>query len=105
MSDEQRLEMVDALMAWMDTRLRRSEFEQHRGDQLLGAGDARPSEDGPEERRLAQAEQYAEKVYRLALARYVDSRVTTPVAFAAATRAPAEPWPNMPAVAAQTLLS
>ncbi len=104
MSDDKRLAMVDALMAWMDTRVRRSEFEQRRGDQLLGANDDRSYDDALEERRLAQAEQYAENMYRAALADYVEARGHPRPAFTASAPVAVEPWPNMPAAAVQTLL-
>ncbi len=103
MSDDRRLAMVDALMAWMDTRRRRSEFEQRRGDRLLGAND-RSGDDALEERRLAQAEQYAESMYRLALTDYVAERGHPHPEFTAPPHVTIEPWPNIPSATVQALL-
>ncbi len=104
MSDDRRLAMVDALMAWMDTRHRRSEFEQRRGDRLLGANNDRSYDDALEERRLAQAEQYAENMYRVALAEYVEARGHPRPEFTASPQVAVEPWPKISSAAVQALL-
>lgn len=105
MSDDKRAAMGDALVAWMETRVRRSEFEQRRGDRVLGApGHDRSYDDALEEQRLTQAEQYAETMYRVALADYIEARGHPRPAVTASTRTAVEPWPAIPATAVQGLL-
>ncbi len=87
MNNDKRSEMVEALMAWMDARLRLAEFRQRTtraaGDDVVGA-------------MAVVAEAWAEKQYRTALADYIEARGYQQAQVAPATMLTSvEPWPRM----------
>lgn len=72
MTNDKRPELVEALMAWTEARLRLSEWEQQRRDAPSGAG--RTAGDEVLHVLAVAAEQSAAKQYRRALADYIESR-------------------------------